>query len=103
MPEPQNEIDALLKIVREVHENLPFNRLPGLKVANLKPDEAGFTFAMRNELIGNSDFIPICNYVDFMAVRKIRRKWKRFEHSLVKDYSQNRVLQQVLRKRKTIR
>ena len=54
MPEAQNEIDALLKIVREVYENLPFNRLLGLKVANLKPDEAGFTFAMGNELIGNA-------------------------------------------------
>ncbi len=47
--------------------------------------------------IGNSDFIPICNYVDFMAVRKIRRKWQQFEDSLAKDYAQNRALQQVLR------
>jgi hypothetical protein len=53
--------------------------------------------------IGNSDFIPICNYVDFMAMRKIRRKWQRFEDSLVKDYAQNRALQHVLRKRKTIK
>jgi len=36
--------------------------------------------------IGNSDFIPICNYVDRMAIRKIRRKWQRFEESLSKDY-----------------
>jgi len=54
MPEPQNEIDALLKIVREVYENLPFNRLLGLRVANLQLDEAGFDFAMRNKLIGNA-------------------------------------------------
>jgi hypothetical protein len=53
--------------------------------------------------IGNSDFIPICNYVDFMAIRKIRRKWLRFEDSLVKDYAQNLALQHVLRKRKTIK
>ena len=54
MPESPQKIDALLEIVREVYENLPFNRLLGLKVANLKPDEAGFTFSMENELIGNA-------------------------------------------------
>jgi len=54
MPESQNEIDAMLKIVREVYENLPFNRLLGLKVATLKPDEAGYNFAMGNKLIGNA-------------------------------------------------
>ena len=54
MNEPQKTIDALLKIVHEVYENLPFNRLLGLNVANLKLDEAGFSFAMRNELIGNA-------------------------------------------------
>ncbi len=48
--------------------------------------------------IGNSDFIPICNYVDFMAMQKIRRKWQQFEESLVKNYSPNRDLQQMLRK-----
>ncbi len=54
MNEPQKAIDALLKIVHEVYENLPFNRLLGLNVANLKLDEAGFSFAMRTELIGNA-------------------------------------------------
>ena len=47
--------------------------------------------------IGNSDFIPVCNYVDFMAVRKIRRKWQQFENLLVRDHTQNRALQHVLR------
>ena len=46
--------------------------------------------------IGNSDFIPICNYVGFMARQKIRRKWQYFEDSLAKDYTQNQGLQQVL-------
>ena len=41
--------------------------------------------------IGNSDFIPICNYVDFMAVRKIHRKWRCFEDLLAKEYAGNRV------------
>jgi hypothetical protein len=47
--------------------------------------------------IGNSDFIPICNYVDRMAIRKIRRKWQRFEESLSKDYTRSKALQQMLR------
>jgi len=54
MPESQNKIDALLEIVRGVYENLPFNRLLGLRVAHLKPGEAGFEFAMSAELIGNA-------------------------------------------------
>jgi len=48
--------------------------------------------------IGNSDFIPVCNYVDRMAVRKIRRKWRRFEDSLAADYAGNQALQQMLGK-----
>ena len=47
--------------------------------------------------VGNSDFIPICNYVDFMARRKIRRKWQRFENSLFRDYTRNAALQQMLK------
>ena len=54
MPDSQHSIDALLNIVREAYENLPFNRLLGLSVASLKPDNAGFSFAMRQELIGNT-------------------------------------------------
>jgi hypothetical protein len=46
--------------------------------------------------IGNSDFIPICNYVDYIAIRKIHRKWQRFEDSLAKNFSQDRALQLVL-------
>ena len=47
--------------------------------------------------IGNSDFIPICNYLDSFATRKIRRKWQRFEDSLLKDYTRDKALQQMLR------
>ena len=44
----------MLTIVREVYEDLPFNRLLGLHVAFLKIDEAGFSFSMQNDLIGNA-------------------------------------------------
>jgi hypothetical protein len=46
--------------------------------------------------IGNSDFIPICNYVNWMAAQKIRRKWQRFEDSIEKGYTCNRALQQMV-------
>jgi hypothetical protein len=32
--------------------------------------------------IGNSDFIPICNYSNYLAKLKISRKWKKFEKLL---------------------
>jgi len=47
--------------------------------------------------IGISDFIPICNYVDRMAIRKINRKWQRLEESLAADYPRNKALQQMLK------
>jgi len=43
--------------------------------------------------IGNSDFIPICDYVGFMARRKIHRKWQSFEALLIKEYPQNDFVQ----------
>jgi uncharacterized protein (TIGR00369 family) len=48
------EIKSLLKILVAVYDNLPFNRLLGLKVAFLETDRAGFEFTMKNELIGNT-------------------------------------------------
>ena len=53
MFEQSEKIDDLLKMVREVYDNLPFSRLLGLRVSNLKLDEAGFVFTMRDNLIGN--------------------------------------------------
>ena len=50
----EKEIESMLKIVREVYEDLPFNRLLGLNVAFLKIDAAGFNFSMQNDLIGNA-------------------------------------------------
>jgi hypothetical protein len=46
-------------------------------------ESEGFLVVIDN--IGNSDFIPICNYIDWMATRKIHRKWQRFENLLTKD------------------
>ncbi|MDY0184254.1 MAG: PhoP regulatory network protein YrbL [Desulfuromonadaceae bacterium] len=46
--------------------------------------------------IGNSDFIPVCNYSDFFARKKILRKWQKFEESMLNDYPSNTALQQML-------
>lgn len=36
--------------------------------------------------VGNSDFIPLADYSGFLARRKIRRKWRRFEQNLLRLY-----------------
>ncbi len=46
--------------------------------------------------IGNSDFIPLANYIPAIARAKIKRKWTRFVDSLLKLYSDNPVLAQIL-------
>jgi len=52
--ESGKEVNPLLKTIRDVYDNLPFNRLLGLKVELLEIDRAGFCFTMKNELIGNT-------------------------------------------------
>ncbi|MDF1832404.1 MAG: YrbL family protein [Porticoccaceae bacterium] len=46
--------------------------------------------------IGNSDFIPICSYIDCLAKKKIRRKLLRFEQTVLKMSMHNKNLQQCL-------
>jgi hypothetical protein len=46
--------------------------------------------------IGNSDFIPICNYSKYFAQKKILRKWNRFEKNILNKYKQNKVLHRML-------
>lgn len=54
MHEGETDMEPLLRIVREIFENMPFNRLLGLKVDYLETDKAGSTFPMTKELIGNA-------------------------------------------------
>jgi len=46
--------------------------------------------------IGNSDFIPICSYIDSLAKKKITRKLLRFEQTVLKMCAHNNALQQSL-------
>jgi uncharacterized protein (TIGR00369 family) len=45
--------ERLLQLLREVYEQLPFNRYLGLKVTFMGPDGSGCDFPMKDELIGN--------------------------------------------------
>ncbi len=42
--------------------------------------------------IGNSDFIPICSYIDSLAKKKISRKLLRFEQAVLKMCAHNKAL-----------
>ncbi|OUS09451.1 hypothetical protein A9Q89_13140 [Gammaproteobacteria bacterium 53_120_T64] len=42
--------------------------------------------------IGNSDFIPICSYIDSLAKKKITRKLLRFEKTVLKMCAHNKAL-----------
>ena len=46
--------------------------------------------------IGNSDFIPICNYIHYLAKKKISRKLLRFEQTVLKMCAHNKALHQRL-------
>lgn len=46
--------------------------------------------------IGNSDFIPICNYSRYFAGKKIRRKWASFESRMLNTYKHNKALHRML-------
>lgn len=71
---------------------------------NLKPKNILYKKESDNEgrlylvdSIGNSDFIPIANHVNFLAKKKIQRKWERFEYSLLQKYNSNKVLFNILK------
>lgn len=46
--------------------------------------------------IGNTEFIPICNYIPFFAKKKIRRRWKRFEDNLLNASPHNEALHRMV-------
>ncbi len=48
--------------------------------------------------IGNTEFLPIGNYVGFFARRKITRKWARFEAAILKQFEDNDLVGAVIAK-----
>ena len=47
--------------------------------------------------IGNSDFIPVCTYITYLAKKKIARKLLRFEQTALKMCAHNKALQKGLK------
>jgi len=54
MNNKKKQIESYLAIIQDLYEDkLPFNKLLGLKVNRLTTEEAGFSFHMKNDLVGN--------------------------------------------------
>ncbi|CAB5133949.1 Uncharacterized protein YigI [Olavius algarvensis associated proteobacterium Delta 3] len=53
-PGPENQVDALLDIVRDLYEEkIPFNRVLGMRVETISAENVGVRFEMTEALIGN--------------------------------------------------
>ena len=48
--------------------------------------------------IGNTDFIPVCDYVGWLATRKIERRWRHFLQKTLRKTSDNPVISEALRR-----
>jgi len=46
--------------------------------------------------IGNLDFIPFCNYINYLAELKIHRRWGRFERKMLEAHPHNKALHRML-------
>ncbi len=73
-------------IVRELKaDNLIYQRVT--------PDEGRLILV---DGVGNNEFLPVANYSVLFARRTLRRKWAKFEHSLLLSYPDNVMLQKVV-------
>ena len=81
--------------IRGFHDSLWIAALKPKNISCKKMDSGSFRlFVVDN--IGNSDFIPICNYSKYFAKKKILRKWKHFEDSMLNTYKRNKALHRML-------
>ncbi len=53
MTEP--DVKEAARIAREAEARIPFNRVLGLKLEEIGPEESRISFAMRDELVGNAE------------------------------------------------
>jgi len=54
MPDKTEKLNQLLDILGDIYENrLPFNRLLGLRIVRLVPDQVRLAFDMAESLVGN--------------------------------------------------
>ena len=75
----KQQLDSALVELRKYllkHSVMSMAMKPKNIVYQLSESGQGKLFIIDN--IGNSDFIPICNYVPYLANKKIIRRWDRF-------------------------
>lgn len=46
--------------------------------------------------VGNNEFLPVANYSVLFARRSLKKRWKKFEDSLLSSYPDNHVLRRVV-------
>lgn len=85
---------AELKAYLLEHRIITMTLKPKNILFRLDSEETGTLVIVDN--IGNSDFIPLADFSARLARWKIRRKWRRFERSLRKEYAANSALNLVL-------
>ena len=61
---------------------------------NNKGKDKGALYIVDN--IGNSDYIPICNYSRWFNNKKTQRKWQRFENSILETYPDNAAFKKII-------
>lgn len=69
---------------------------PAPKNIVCQKDKSGISRLYVVDNISNSDLIPICNYINRLAEKKIYRRWKRFEDKLLDRHSYNQALHRML-------
>ena len=93
--------DELAYAMHELYEYLlRYKIISGFKMKNIvvQRSRQASPKCILIDNIGNSDFIPICNYVDWLAKRKIRRRWLNFLESTMANNTDNSTVKVALQK-----
>jgi hypothetical protein len=92
--------DALRQALRDLKNYLLEQRIitmtlkPKNILFQLETADTGKLLIVDN--IGNSDFLPLANYSTRLAQWKIRRKWRRFERSIGREFAGNKAIERLL-------
>lgn len=63
----------------------------------VRDDNGSYTFVLIDDL-GNSEFLPISNYLHYFAAKKVARKWARFEDLLRNNFENQALVKQLISK-----
>ena len=92
-------IDELAGALHELYVYLlRYKVISGLKLENIVVQRTNAPpKCVMIDNIGNPDFIPICDYVDWLATRKIKRRWQKFLKKLLRENPDNPVIKETSR------